>query len=78
MHKFYLNVRKIIFINKMNFKENILPMEPMMDKIIKLKPASYTMIHDETHHPDIGFIAQEVKEVLPEVVTFADDQYGIN
>ena len=67
-----------IALSDRNFKENIIPMESMLGKIRLLRPSSYTMIHDETHRPDIGFIAQEVNEVLPEVVSFADDQYGIN
>jgi hypothetical protein len=33
---------------------------------MKLRPVSYKM--NESNHQDIGFIAQEVKQVLPEIV----------
>jgi len=48
------------------YKENIVSLENSLDKIIKLKGVSYNKI--ETGIKEIGFIAEEVNETLPELV----------
>lgn len=48
------------------YKENIKSLENSLDKIIKLKGVSYNKI--ETGIKEIGFIAEEVNETLPELV----------
>ncbi len=54
------------------FKENIISYDGALDKVLALNPVNFTWKKSGTH--DIGFIAQEVKDVIPEVV--AQDSNG--
>ncbi len=47
-------------------KTNVKDIEYGLDTIMKLKPKQYDWKKDDRH--DIGFIAQEVEEVIPEIV----------
>ncbi|WP_033113903.1 tail fiber domain-containing protein, partial [Aeromonas lacus] len=50
----------------LRLKENISPLSSALDKVLKLNGVNYNLIgRDET---SCGFIAQEVQEVIPEVV----------
>jgi hypothetical protein len=41
----------------------------ILDRVMKLKPTTYRLLHaDPSDHKTTGFIAQEVKEVFPELV----------
>jgi len=53
------------------YKENIRDLESPMSLLRKLWPVRYNWI--ETGNPDIGLIAEEVAEVLPEIVHFNDE-----
>lgn len=60
------------------YKENIIDLSTkysLLD-VLKLEPRFYTM--KGTGKPQIGFIAQEVKVVLPEVVEGTDGSMGIS
>lgn len=46
-----------------------LPDEKGLAAIERLRPVSFSMIKDPSHAVQLGFIAQEVQKVLPEVVT---------
>ncbi len=48
-------------------KKDISKIKYGLKEVLKLNPVNYTMKSDEGKH--IGFIAQEVKEIIPEVVT---------
>ena len=49
-------------------KENINPLKYGLNELLKLNPVSYDWkINDRSS--DIGVIAQEVKEIIPEIVT---------
>jgi hypothetical protein len=52
-------------------KENIKNLEGSLDKIIQLRGVSYNKI--DSKEESIGVIAQEIKEVLPEVVKESED-----
>ena len=41
-----------------------------MDKILQLRPTEFTWIEQDKQ--DIGFIAQEVEEIIPEVIEMTD------
>ncbi len=65
-------------------KENIKPLDNALDKVLKISGVSFdwkplTEKEKETIHgnqgQDVGVIAQEVEEVLPEVVTTRDSGY---
>jgi len=57
-------------------KKDIVPYECGLDKINHLMPVCYTWCQDDTH--DMGFIAQDVKEVEPRLVVGSDKEgYGL-
>jgi len=50
-------------------KTNITPLSSTLTKVLELNPVSYEMKANNSHHEkSIGFIAQEVKELFPELV----------
>ena len=60
-------------------KENVVTIESALDKVNLMRGVYYNKIDDPDKTKEIGFIAQEVDEVLPEAVTYAEDvdQYGV-
>ena len=56
-------------------KSNIRDLNPILDKILQLKPCSYTLKSDETQTERIGFIAQELEEIFPQFVFTDKDGY---
>lgn len=54
-----------------NLKENIVSIGNSMDKVMALNPVTFTWKSDGAM--GIGFIAQEVEEVIPELVNTNDD-----
>ena len=50
-------------------KQNIISLEPMLSKLMQLRSTEYEMIaNNKGHYKSIGLIAQEVKELFPELV----------
>ena len=47
-------------------KKNIYQISESLDKVLELRPTKFTW--KETDKEDVGFIAQEVEEIIPEVV----------
>ena len=60
-------------------KENVETIDSALDKVESLRGVYYNKIDDPDKTKEIGFIAQEVNEVIPEAVTYAKDvdQYGV-
>jgi len=63
-----------------NLKRNMLAIKYGLEEVMRLNPVSYQWKtnndHGKTH---LGFIAQEVEEIIPEVVTVGEDgRYGMN
>jgi hypothetical protein len=59
-------------------KTNIVPLKAGLDQVLLLKPVNYEWKTDPTT-PKIGFIAQEVEAVVPEVIQKSEDGiYGMN
>jgi hypothetical protein len=62
-----------------NLKENIKPLEGALEKVMKLQGVSFTWKEDTDTNKvtgikdDIGFIAQEVQEVIPDLVRKNDN-----
>lgn len=54
-------------------KENIVPLTNALEKVLKLQGVFYNRIDIEDKSTKIGFIAQHVKEVVPEVVHINED-----
>jgi hypothetical protein len=61
-------------------KTNIKPIDSSLEKVLKLTGVTYNRTDLEDKSTKIGFIAQEVKEVLPEVVSYNEEQdrYGVS
>ncbi len=53
-------------ISDKRLKEDVYPISNSLNKIVKLEPSHFTWI--EKQEQDIGFIAQEVEEIIPEVI----------
>ena len=53
-------------ISDKRLKEDVYPISDSLNKIVKLEPSHFTWI--EKQEQDIGFIAQEVEEIIPEVI----------
>lgn len=65
-------------------KSNIDPMGKVLDKVESLRPVWYTFKADDNQKKSLGFIAQEVAEVLPDFVdtekeyhTLTYDYFGV-
>ena len=54
-------------------KENIKTIENSLDKVLSLRGVSYNRIDESDKAPKIGVIAQEIQEILPEVVFKQED-----
>ena len=69
----------IVAYSDRRVKENIVPIDNALEKVNKLAGVYYNRIEDEKKTREIGFIAQDVNEVTPELVTYAEDvdQYGV-
>jgi hypothetical protein len=61
-------------------KENITPIVSALDTVLGMRGVYYNYIKDEAKSQHVGFIAQELMEVLPQSVRYADeiDEYNIN
>jgi len=46
-------------------KKNIAPPTNQMPRILKLRPTSYPFLWDKSNKPQMGLIAQEVREIYP-------------
>jgi len=58
-------------------KENIINIDSALEKVLKLRGVYYTRKDQEDKRRNVGVIAQEVEDVLPEVV-FTDDSENKN
>jgi hypothetical protein len=61
-------------------KENISTISGALDKVLSMRGVYYNYIKDETKSQHVGFIAQELIDVLPQSVRYAEeiDEYNIN
>ncbi len=64
----------------MRLKKNIADLYPVLNQVQQLRPSTYTFKEDDTNTQTFGLIAQDVKKILPELVSYseADDLYGID
>ena len=69
----------VVAYSDRRIKENVVQIDTALEKVNKLRGVYYNRIDDEDKEREIGFIAQEVNEVAPELVTYAEDvdQYGV-
>jgi hypothetical protein len=63
---------EIIVISDRRLKSNIQPLPLILDKIMQLSAVEFEMkFKNPGHKKSIGFIAQEVKKIFPELVTIS-------
>ncbi len=55
-------------------KHDIEKIDNALDKVDNLRGVTYKMIEDASHTEKVGVIAQEVEEILPQVVHTSDDE----
>jgi hypothetical protein len=55
------------------FKNDVKPIEQPLEKIAKLQGVRFTWNEEKGGRQDIGFIAEEVAKVIPEVVSWEED-----
>lgn len=70
----------IVAYSDVRKKTDIVTIDNALEKVINLRGVYYTRIDDTTRGRQTGVIAQEINEVLPEVVTYAADvdEYGVS
>ena len=56
-----------------SLKKDIIDLDSSLETVMKLRPVKYVMKTDKLEKVQVGFIAQEVQEVIPEVVVEHDD-----
>lgn len=61
-------------------KENISDITSALDKVLQMRGVYFNYIKDNAKVKRVGFIAQELQLVLPEVVNYAEeiDEYNVN
>ncbi|WP_323885517.1 tail fiber domain-containing protein [Aeromonas caviae] len=57
-------------------KKDIEPLENALESVMQLRPVQYKRIGTDTDRVECGFIAQELQEVIPEVVQTQEDEIG--
>ncbi|ASX13051.1 hypothetical protein CK627_20815 [Aeromonas dhakensis] len=57
-------------------KKDIEPLENALESVMQLRPVLYKRIGTDTDRVECGFIAQELQEVIPEVVQTQEDEMG--
>ena len=61
-------------LSDVNWKKNIQDITYGLDKILQLKPITFNWLNEDYgDRINIGFIAQEVEEIIPNMVTTAED-----
>jgi hypothetical protein len=64
------NTGEYVRVSDRNFKKNISPLTQCdIQKVLELQPVSFQMKSDTEGKYHAGFIAQDVKEVIPSLVT---------
>ena len=63
----------VVAYSDARLKENVETIDNALDKVLAMRGVSYNRIADEDKSRKIGVIAQEVEQVLPEVVSQEGD-----
>ena len=63
-----------IGVSDITLKTNIEPIKPCLDLINQLKPVSYNWKRGANENKNYGFIAQDMEQVIPELVDICIDQ----
>lgn len=80
------NVGAYTQVSDMRMKTNIRPMGSILDKVVQLRPVEYNYNHLPNGSLSKGFLAQEVQEIFPEMVSTSEgtdllalpyDEFGV-
>jgi hypothetical protein len=58
-------------ISDARLKDNVTPLTGALDKLLALNPVSYTWKYPNPNVSNVGFIAQEVKQIIPSAVSIS-------
>ena len=68
--KYYITADGAAFVSDRRLKRDILPLSKYgLKQVMQLNPVTYIFKADSTNTHQVGFIAQEVQQIIPEVVT---------
>jgi hypothetical protein len=63
----------------MRIKKDIVPLDPLLSRVLKLNPTTYSYRNNRPGDArSLGFIAQEVETLFPELVSEKNDLKGLN
>lgn len=68
-----VSAQSFIQTSSRRFKNEVKPIEQPLEKIAKLQGVRFTWNKEQGGRQDIGFIAEEVGKVIPEVVSWEED-----
>jgi hypothetical protein len=71
-----IRCKTLTLTSSRRFKDNIEPIQNPLATIMKLQGVTYSWKPEQGGKPDIGFIAEDVAQILPELVTMEAD--GVN
>jgi Chaperone of endosialidase len=72
-----VSAQDFVTTSSRRFKENIQPLENALDKITSLQGVTFDWKADRGGKPDIGFIAEEVEKVAPELVSWDEKHQSV-
>lgn len=64
----------VVAYSDRRLKKDIKPLENALEKVMKLEGVSYKRIGEDTNRLECGFVAQDLQEVIPEVVIEQQDE----
>jgi hypothetical protein len=64
------------FVSDKRIKKDILPIQYGLKEILRLNPVKFKFIGED--QPNIGFIAQEIKQIVPEAVSGEEKEFDKN
>jgi len=67
----------VIITSDKRMKNNIASLQYGLGEVLSLKPVVYTWKNDNSGEIKLGLIAQEVNDIIPEVVNVGDDENAI-
>ena len=70
-----VNVYNFSSYSDLRLKENVVKIDNTLDKVLKLDGVHYNWIADEQKKTQVGFIAQRVEEIFPELINKSNDGY---
>ena len=71
----YLKASAWSYGSDLRIKENISNVENGVEMVLKMKPKHFDYIDGQKNN--LGFIAQDVQEIIPQAVSISDEKTGI-